>query len=154
MRDVRELILAQIKVVLDGITGVDSVWRNRNDLPPAKAPTLVLLDGREQKRTVTAGGGRKQQPPSVMELMPQVWIQLKQRTKVTNPLVGEELSDLRVRVLAALRKDQTLSGLQGENGELEYSGCQTDLEIGADAEGNMLLDLVLTYIFDFDDITG
>jgi hypothetical protein len=155
-RDVRELILKRLLAILQTVRGpvgeTPTTWRNRNDVSAAQCPALVLLDNREQKRTPTEGKGHKRMPAAVMEMLPQVWIQVKPRSNVKNPEVGEDLSAWRMNVLAAIFRDGELSGLQGENGELEYAGCQTDMEVGSDALGNMILDLTLTYLFDPDDM--
>jgi len=153
MRDLRELILQRLKAILDGVDGARTVWRDRDDVPPDGTPTLILLDGRERKLTATAGGGRRRMPLVEMELTPQVWIQIQPRTDVTNPGVGEELSGWRQKILSAVFNDGELAGLQGENGQLQYLGCQTDMEIGSDVIGNMLVDISLTYLFDPDDMT-
>jgi hypothetical protein len=151
-RDVRELILLRLKAILDDVDGARTVWRDREDVSPDDTPTLILLDGRETKRTTTTGRGHTRMPPAIIELSPQVWIQVKPRSDAANAGVGEELSAWRVKVLAAIFQDAELAELQGINGELEYRGAQTDMEIGSDITGNMVLDLALTYYFDPDDM--
>src|SRR5262245_61556668 len=151
-RDVRELILQRLKAILESVEGTTSTWRDRQDVDPSQTPTLILLDGNESKRTSTAGGGHTRMPPAVVEMTPQIWVQLKPRTDADNPGVGEELSEWRVKILKAIFNDSQLAMLQGENGELEYRGVRTDMEIGAIMVGNCVIELALTYLFDPDDM--
>jgi hypothetical protein len=152
-RDVRELILQRLKAILESIDGTVSTWRDRQDVDPKDTPTLILLDGSESKRTTTAGGGHTRMPPAVMEMTPGIWVQVKPRTDADNPGVGEELSAWRVKILRAIFNDAQLAVLQGENGELEYRGVRSDMEIGAIMVGNEVIQLALTYLFDPDDMT-
>jgi hypothetical protein len=153
LRDVRELILQRLKAILDSVDGAETTWRDRQDVDPAQTPTLILLDGHETKRTSTAGAGRTRMPPVIMEMTPQIWIQLQPRTDAENAGVGEELSAWRAKILRKLFNDAELAMLQGENGELEYRGVRTDMEVGNAVVGNEVIELALTYFFDPDDMT-
>jgi hypothetical protein len=151
-RDVRELILKRLKGILDEVDGAETTWRDREDVKPEQTPTLILLDGSETKRTTTVGGGHTRMPPAVMEMTPQIWVQLPPPTDAANPGVGEALSAWRVKLLKAIFNDAQLAALQGENGELEYRGTRTDMEYGSIMLGNIILELTLTYLFDPDDM--
>jgi len=151
-RDVRELILQRLKAILEGIDGVETTWRDREDVKPEQTPTLILLDGSESKRTATAGSGHTRMPPAIMEMTPQIWVQLTPRADAGNAGVGEELSAWRAKILSAIFKDAQLAALQGENGELEYRGTRTDMEYGSIMLGNEIFELTLTYLFDPDDL--
>jgi hypothetical protein len=153
LRDVRELILQRINAILEEVDGATTTWRDRQDVDPKDTPTLILLDGHETKRTATQGGGHTRMPPAIMEMTPQIWIQLTPRTEADNPGVGQELSQWRVKLLKAIFNDSQLAALQGENGELEYRGVRTDMELGATMVGNCVIELALTYFFDPDDMT-
>lgn len=153
MRDVRELILQRLHAILQTVDGANTIWRDRQDTDPTQTPTLILLDGSESKRTATAGSGHTRMPPAIMEMTPQIWVQLTPRTDAENTGVGEELSAWRVKILDAIFNDSQLAILQGENGELEYRGVRTDMELGAIMVGNCVIELALTYFFDPDDMT-
>src|SRR5215468_2638112 len=150
-RDVRELILQRLKAILDDL-GAETAWRDREDVKPEQTPTLILLDGSETKRTATAGGGHTRMPPAIMEMTPQIWVQLTPRADAANAGVGPELSEWRRKILDAIFNDMQLAVLQGENGELEYRGIRTDMEFGSIMLGNEILELALTYLFDPDDM--
>jgi len=153
VRDVRELILQRLHAILQTVDGANTIWRDRQDTDPTQTPTLILLDGSESKRTATAGSGHTRMPPAIMEMTPQIWVQLTPRTDAENTGVGEELSAWRVKILDAIFNDSQLAILQGENGELEYRGVRTDMELGAIMVGNCVIELALTYFFDPDDMT-
>ena len=161
MVDQRELVLQRILAVLNTVEGVaegnneKSVFRNRGQVPEDKRPAIVLLDGIERKRTVTVGGGRSRMPAVEMDLSPQIFVLLKTRSNLTNVNVGEELSEFRVRVLAALFADMELWDLLGgDSGQIEYRGADTDMQTGSNMTGEMQLDIAFTYIFDPDDLTA
>jgi hypothetical protein len=159
MFDRREAILEQILVVLaqvgtGWVAAVDSepsVFRNRAEIPPEKLPALVLLDGREQVITSTL---RKDQmgivpsatAPSVYTLSPQVFIVLKPRQTLANEGVGEELSQMRMKLVPAVLDDDTLGTLIGPSGGIRYMGHLTDLQTGSTVLGQMQLNFEFSYV--------
>ena len=158
MRDVAAEILARLFTILQGIDGVatkadgttPSVWRDRQGMPEEVLPAIVLLDGAERKHTVTRGtGGRG---PQEMILEPEIWVQLKQADNLENAGKDEELKTFRQRVLKAIMNDATLAGIQGEGMDIDYRGYDTDMRIGSDIEGNMILNFGFSYLFDRDDL--
>ncbi len=150
MIDKRETILLRILTVLTDMDDIEAAYRNRAEFPTTKMPLAVVLDGNEQRVTQTRGRG---QPPALVRLLPQIFVIIKPRTEANNEGAGEELSVLRTHVLAALFTDMTLRGLLGENGCVEYLGCETDMQTGSSMEGQMKIDLAFEYMLDMDELT-
>lgn len=156
-RDRREELLLRIMAILQGMLettpGFVTVWRDRGEIPPVdsetKAPLLpaaILLDGREAPRVRTEGHAYGRRPPgTIVTLMPEVWVVLMPKENVTNEGIGEELSAFRVKVVGAIVNDDTLIAIVGSNGEIEYRGCETDMQSGGLLEGQMRMDFGLTY---------
>lgn len=160
-RDVAELLKARTEVVLATVPGLatkvvggaPSVWRNRADIPPEECPAIILLDGSEARGT--SARGRGSMPHAVMFWRPQIWIALRERETPANVGVGPELSAFRVNILKALKQDAEhgeLGVLMGENGEIEFLGYETDMAIGSDLIGNMVLSLSISYFWDPEDM--
>jgi hypothetical protein len=147
MTDRREQILVRLLEVLATVEGILAAYRNRGELPDARLPAAVLLDGRETMKTSTAGRGHRELPPSVFILTPQIYVILKPSKNITNAGVGEELSVYRVRVLKAILRDEALRGLLGTNGEIEFRSSETDMQSGSTLEGQLRLDLAFYYPF-------
>jgi hypothetical protein len=156
-RDRREEILLRIMALLREMLEVGdfvTVWRDRGEVPPVdsetKAPLLpaaILLDGRETPRVRTEGHAYGRAPPgTVMTLLPEVWVVLMPKENVTNEGVGEELSLYRVKLVGKILHDDTLIAIVGANGEIEYRGCETDMQSGGLLEGQMRLDFGLSYV--------
>lgn len=154
MRDRREELLLQIMTILGAIPDFVTVWRDRGEVPPVDSeskepllPAAILLDGREVPRVRTEGHshGQRRVPGTIVTLMPEVWIVLMPRDNVTNVGVGEELSAFRMRVMRDILNDDSLNAMVGSNGEIEYRGCETDMQSGSSLEGQMRLDFGLTY---------
>jgi hypothetical protein len=161
-RDVAELLKARVEEVLADVPnlavkvvgGAPSVWRNRADIPPEECPALILLDGREERIPNTRGRGSM--PHATMLWMPQIWIALRERDTPENVGVGPEMSELRVNILKVLKQDAEhgeMGVLMGENGEIEYRGYETDMAIGSDLIGNMVLNFAISYFWDPEDMT-
>jgi hypothetical protein len=168
VNDKAEKIKLRLKALLDTLVGTAdgqfrTSWRNRAAVDPyssddpndtdrvAQLPCVILLDGKEVPKLRTTGhnvNGRA--PATTMTLLPQVFIILMPRENGTNEGVGEELSAFRIKILDKLFNDQSLIALMGDNGELEYQGYDTDLQTGSAIEGQMRLDVALSYTFNPD----
>jgi hypothetical protein len=155
MIDKREMLLERMLALLGMVTnGAElSVFRNRAEIPTDKLPALVLLDGKEDLRNPdmphTRGGIRV---PAVFDLSPQVFIVLRPRDDINNAGVGEELSALRVQILALFVNDGDLADLLGSNGEIMYLGHDTDLQTGSSLLGQMQMHFRLSYVLDPQDL--
>ena len=149
--DRREAILERLFTILQGIDGANSVTRNRDQLPEDKHPAIALLDGDEEARAETEHRGRLGKSPNRVTMKPEIYVVLEQQ-KPLNTTVGQELNAFRVAILGAVLNDTTLIGDQrasfgliGSNGELFHAGCVTDLGKDRTMDGQMLIQLHITY---------
>lgn len=135
----REEILVRVEELLAALSGVFSA-RNRIDIPEAKTPAAVLLDGDESAMEVTHGRGRPPSGPNLMTMT--IGLHLLVMKRATT---GTDLNDLRDRVLDAILKDAELIALV-HNKDIRYEGCQTAFAAGRTMAGEMDLFISLTYV--------
>jgi hypothetical protein len=123
---------------------------NRGELPSSpepKVPGLVLLDADEVKdpRFVQAQPGRKlPMGTQVMRMTPEIYIVLDVR-KPNNTNVGEDLNTARAAILDLIMHDEVLTALVGDNGQITYDGCVTDLARNRTFRGQMGLSITFVY---------
>jgi hypothetical protein len=146
MPDVREQILARIKVIAEGVDGIAEVVRNVIALNTLRRPGIILLDGDEDVQTSRgnppARGGIA---PAIVAMSPQLWIVMEEK-RPTNVNLGPEINAFRWALLQAIAGDADLKALIGSNGDLAYSGATTDLKSGAANSGQMRLDFTINYV--------
>jgi hypothetical protein len=138
--DTREQIIVQLVTLLANVSGLLGVYRNRSQLPDDLRPAAIVLDGNEKQTTLIAPQKTVKMPPAIMALRPQIFVLLPIRTDQANTIVngvfdpvGPELSQYRIQVLDAVINDPTLINLVGGprgNGQIEYLGCDTDMQTG------------------------
>ncbi len=135
--DRREEIILLIISLLEEVEGISVVYRDRAELPTGKLPAIVVLDGKEHKGLNIGNNKFVQMPPSMQILSPQIFLILKLRDDLTNETldgvaapIGPELSAYRMKILQAM-KDENLGLLLGTNGQVEYHGCDTDMQTGS-----------------------
>ena len=156
MYDRREAILAQLEVILGSLPAdvapFAAVYRNRGELKETLRPAVVLLDGTETtvKDFPSNRGGRM--APHLIELRPQVFAVMKKRELDKVSEYGPELSSYRMAILRALFSDGTLNGLIGTNGRIAYRGALTDMQTGSTLQGELQLNLAITYLLQPGDL--
>src|SRR5260370_19700257 len=138
MIDTREAIIEHLATLLGGISGITNVFRDRADLKDSMCPAAIILDGRETRLSQVTPNKFVKMPPVLMQLIPEIFIQLRKRDKLDNQYldgvfnpVGPELSTYRMHVLAAIINDPALIDLLGGprcNGQILYNGCDTDMQ--------------------------
>lgn len=161
--DRRELILERVYDLLEGltipingglapsqITSIPSgnIVRNQNDLPAAKVPGIVLLDGDEVKspRQQRPERGQKENgvPDMVLRMTPEIYVVLDVRDR-SNTNVGEDLNLARMAILGAILPDPTLQSIVGDNGDIVYDGCVTDLAKNRAMKGQIGVSITFAY---------
>ena len=145
--DLREDILEYLLTLLGGISGVATVWRNRGNLPEAdpqtratNRPALILLDGDQrlgQATTIVAAHKTVKMPPSHAVMSPEIYIVLDKADDRTNTTlngapynVGQQLSFWHWMVKGAIENDPGLLGLLTANGQIIWTGFETDFRTG------------------------
>jgi hypothetical protein len=139
--DRRELLLQQLQLIAEQIPGIRTVYRNQTKISAMRRPAIIILDADE---TGTAGEfalGRPPKAPSIMSLDPEIWVMLGG----TPETVGSDLNGFRLTIIAAVLSDPTLADLVSITGGVQYQGCITDLGVGRDMEGAMMLKFSLHY---------
>jgi hypothetical protein len=148
----REDVLARVFEVLSGIAGFQSKFRNRGFADQDARPIVILMDGDEKVNSQIADRpGRVKMSPVVMVMSPQVFIILKNR-QPQNENTGQDLNAYRKLIIEALANDTTLLSLIGLNGDIFYTGCETDLKSGAAVEGQMRLDFTISCVLKPTDV--
>lgn len=161
--DKRELILLRILAILGGIDGLTParIFRNRGEFDEKKVqlPIMILLDGTERKmldantaRRDGARGGVPAVVPMLMELTPQVYLIMAPKDLDKAGEYGPEMSDWRMKVLAAIMKDGALLALLGANGSIDYRGMETDMQTGRTMEGQLQFNFAFRYILNPSDL--
>lgn len=133
------------------VDGLNSIFRNRGEVPIEKLPALVLLDGKEDIRLSASGKGGIL-APTLFNLQPQVFVVLKPRDDINNDGIGEELSRWRICLLKKFSTDDDLLAMLGANGEIQYLGHETDMQTGSTMLGQMQLLFTLTYVLNPSDL--
>ena len=118
--DVREAILEELAVLMTGLSGIRSVWRNRGQLEESEGeglPAIIVLDGREENTMEVPAQKTVVFPAVIMAMRPEIVVQLRPRDTVQNLLLdgqvdppGPELSSWRQRIMQAIFNDQVIVG--------------------------------------------
>ena len=139
--DRRESILAQLLVVLQGITDFAAVYRNRPmNASTVLRPALFLLDAHES-RDPDQGKVWQSKGITMMRMTPEIYVSLAAAPED----VGTTLNGLRISILNAVFADPTLQSLLTDNGEILFDGTATALTMGSGVEGEMALSLTFLY---------
>ena len=151
-RDRREEIITKVESLLATVSGIVAVHRDRFSVKDTDLPAAVILDGREEIRTELRGHSLVPMTPAMVTLYPQIWVLLKPRDTDTNLTlagvsapIGPEISTYRTRVLKAIITDSDLAASLGANGQIEYTGCDTDMQSGSSMAGQVQLHFAFTY---------
>ncbi len=142
--DIREQILARVFALIQSVPGVETVSRNRDQLPNEARPALVMWDADEDVRTDSENRGRLGRSTVRVTLKPEIYIVIGGR-KPKNELIGEDINAIRVAVLKAILLDTKLQELVGPNGQVFYLGVFSDLAVGRGGHGVMGLLFDITY---------
>lgn len=145
--DRRESILARLAVILAGIDGIRSSWRNRGELQSDKRPASVLLDGLETADEGAFTRGRQVASKNIVVLRPEIYV-LLQDARLDSATVGTELNNWRRKVILAIQGDAALIALLGSNGHINYLGTETDMASGRPMQGEIRVDFAFGYVFD------
>ncbi len=146
--DTREEILAYLFVLLQGVSGVVTCWRNRGDLPEknpqtgaSQRPAVILLDGDDRllhKSEEVYVRKSVRMPPAIAVVSPQIFIVLDAADDRSNTTanglaydVGAVLSQWRLLIKGAIENDAHLVSLLTSSGQIVYLGFDTDMKTGS-----------------------
>lgn len=167
----REDILEYLFSLLEGISGVATVWRNRGDLPQAdpqtgvaQCPALILLDGdlRIMQRSADIYIRKGVKMRSAIAIMsPQIRIVLQKSDTLSNNSLdgqaynpGMELSNWDFLIRSAIENEPGLISLLTTTGGMIYQGFQTNMKLNSDIgalapQGAVLYDFYYPFITNF-----
>lgn len=153
----REPILARLVAIAETMqpTTIINVFRNRDLVKQEQRPAIVILDGDESasliggRRYITSGTPAF--APQLMVMSPEIYIVLPderpQNTKLgTTDNIGTLLNSIRDDLIGRITADATLKTLMGSNGGIVLQRVATALKSGSPLDGQMRLDLELTYL--------
>jgi hypothetical protein len=155
IRDRREEILERLDTLLQsttitlssGVIPAGNYVHNRNELPAALVPGIILLDGDESNdpRTLRQPGLQQNQVPvQLIRMTPEIYVVLDER-KPLNLNVGADLNLARRVILATIWPDRSLQASVGSNGNIVYDGCVTDLARNRTMQGQLGMSITFTY---------
>jgi hypothetical protein len=147
--DTREQIISRLHAILTSAVSGVGAYRDRGQLTSEMRPAFVLLQGDETVKVGASARGRVVMPPSPVTMRPQIFYLVRPKPP-GNDGVGEDLSAVRVAVVAAIVGDAALLALVGgerSNGRIAYLGAATDMKTGSSMRGELQLFFEIDYVF-------
>lgn len=164
--DRRSDLISTLKTILSGLSitlsngaiPAGNFVHNRDQLPAALTPGIILLDGDEVKdpKTIQLSSGRQQSRlgDQIVSMTPEIYVVLEATRTPENALVGEDLNTARLAILKALFDSTDLQMICGSNGGISYDGCVTDLAKNRQMRGQMGISMTFTYPLRFAEVIG
>lgn len=141
MADVRELVLARLVEIAEGVAGVVTARRNIKRPADDRLPAIVVLDADEAAEE-TDPGGHPHRGPRRIAMSPETYILTAGKPEE----VGPAINALRALWVKAVLTDATLASIIGTNGEIRYEGCATGLSWGREMIGDMGVSFSFHYV--------
>lgn len=138
--DRREGILVRLHELLGEISGFASTWRNLRQVDQTvPRPAGIVLDGKFRLVQTVVPQKTVKMPPAIFKLEPQIFVVLALRSDFTNLTLkdgtlappGPELSNWIDLINATVTNDPTLESLVTTNGQIVFTGGQTDMQSGS-----------------------
>jgi len=130
---------------------------NRNELPAEKVPGFILLDADEvndpRMLRPPPGQAAMRMADQLIKMTPEIYVVLDVR-KPNNINVGDDLELARLMILGAIWTDSVLWNIVGNNGNIVYDGCVTDLARSRVVRGQMGISVTFTYPLKVSEIVG
>lgn len=142
MTDRREVILARLVVIAQGIANIKTVTRNRLLVDDDELPAIQIFDSDEHGDDQDP----KQRPafaPRRVALAPEIYISI---AKTDGEELGPALNVFRSAFLKAILTDSELITAVGTNGDIRFEACATALSRGRSLQGEMGLSISFVYI--------
>lgn len=149
-KDRRELLLARLEAILvEQQAGDITVYRDRAAFGDDDLPAYVLLDGNEEETGIESSSHRG---PQIMLLLPQIFYVPVPPENRKNEGMGPSLSAHRNKLLKAIKTDDRLLQIAGSNGYIRYRGMITDMNTGAEVEGQFQMNFAIAYPLDVNEL--
>ncbi|WP_424363599.1 hypothetical protein [Methylocystis parvus] len=140
MRDRREEILERLTEIAGCLVGGSAVFRNREEIPEAPRPAILINDGDESVEEPEGPPRRRRN--DVVSMIPDITIFAQGATSVD---LAKARADLRRRLVAAVLSDSDLNEITGANGDVRYTGCGTRDVMGRNMMGQAGVAFTFTY---------
>ncbi len=141
--DVREAILSRIEVVLEGITDIQTVERNRIAFDETQLPAAGVLEGDEEVAPTSLGrSGPASGRPYIVTATPQVFVRVGEPSSE----IGPALNALRAAIIKALTSDAQLNSLSADDGGVHYAGMQSTLHAARSMVGATAMVFAIKYL--------
>jgi hypothetical protein len=139
--DVREAILARLTVVVGGVAGIKTTFRNVVAGDETQLPSVSVLEGDEEVREDDVPA-RTSLRRYVVVATPHVLL------RVEGNAVGSDLNALRLAIIKAVLSDQDLNALTLNRRNVRYAGIQTSEFAARSMVGAAALLFSFTYVLD------
>jgi hypothetical protein len=149
MTDKRELILARLLGISQGLPGITAAFRNKDEISDRQRPCIVILDADEAADDADPSGlARRPNAPRRVGMTPEIYLMLGAKPED----VGTAINRLRASFVKAVLMDSELATIVGSNGDIRYEGCATGLARGRTMEAEMGLSFTFSYILRPDEL--
>jgi hypothetical protein len=141
MIDRREQILARLITIAGTVSGVDFVFRNKDEINETERPCVRIYDGDETLSDKTPLAEHKGAVQTMLTMTPLVAIELGGKPDS----IGTELNTLRLRLIKAVLTDAQLVEMVAKKGRYRYEGCTVTSATARQTEAAMILTFSFTY---------
>jgi hypothetical protein len=139
--DRREMIMARLLAVAGSVEGVVLASRNDRNIDEGLRPAVYLYDADEHADETDPTEKRRLGQPRRVRMVPQIYLVLGKAPED----LGTAINVMRARLLKAILTDTELQGIVGNNGDIRYEGCSTELQSGRTMEGEVLFAFSFLY---------
>ena len=149
MTDKRELILARLLGISQGLPGITAAFRNKDEISDGQRPCIVILDADEAADDGDPSGlARRPNAPRRVGMTPEIYLMLGAKPED----VGTAINGFRAAFIKAVLTDSALATIVGSNGDIRYEGCATGLARGRNMEAEMGLSFTFSYFLRPDEL--
>lgn len=143
MPDNRELILAQLVTIAEGIAGVKTIARNKGSISDVARPAIIILDASE---LAVENDPESRIPSSVrrVRMVPEIYILMSGPSED----VGPDINAFRALLIKAIMTDSALAELSLNGRGIRYEGCSLELALGRAMEGALSVSFSFTYVLE------
>lgn len=144
LRDRREQVLSRLKDLATGVSGIECVFRNAEDVPADSRPCFVIFDGEESASDKDlALGSKRKFGANVIEMSVEIAI----KASGAEDDVDAFMNLKRLELLAAVYADAQIIAAVGDAGNIRYLGLTTRDEFGKALEGELKFRIEFSYLF-------
>jgi hypothetical protein len=141
MSDKREQILARLLVVVSGIEGIVTAYRNKDEIDETERPSVVILDA-DEEAAENDPNKRPATTPRRVVMTPHIYILLNDSPEN----IGTHVNLFRARLIKAVLEDAELIALTHDGEGVRYEASTTALARGRSMEAECGVTFSFRYI--------